>query len=143
MAKSTKQQLSLEEMLPPNVQEVLRAGTTELARRAKIKRTHAELRRQGFKFAGATPPYGKRVADDGRTLEENPDEAAIIAFVVALRRQSITYDEITEQCRDRGFTNRRGAPMTTNLVVRICKVHAPDVKLPNGRRKKSNPREAA
>jgi hypothetical protein len=137
-------QLQLEEMLPPGVQDILRAGTTELARRAKIKHAHAELRRKGLRYAGATPPYGKRVADDGRRLEEHPDETAIIAFVVALRRQSITYEGILEQCLARGFTNRRGVPMTVHLVVRICKVHAPDVKLPNGRRKKkSNPREAA
>ena len=145
--KSSQLSLDLEHVLPAGelkeLSKLLSAGRSELARREKIKRTHRELRRRGVKFGGAMPPYGKRVGADGKTLEDDSVEQAVIAFVVALRRQRETYPRIVELCNAQGFRNRVGKPFSKSLVVLICERDAPDVKIPRGRRPKSKPPQEA
>jgi hypothetical protein len=139
MAKKSKQ-LTLD-TLAPELKELLLAGQSEMDRRAAIKSTKAARRALGLNSGGT--PYGKHVGADGRTLEDDPAEQAVIAFVVALRRQRETYPRIVQLCNAQGFRNRRGGVFSVTQIARICAREVPHVKIPRGRPKKSKPKEAA
>jgi hypothetical protein len=114
-------------------------------KRSSQRRTFAKKRAQGLFLAGA-PPFGYRVGE-GLKLIADERETQIVSFIVALRRERVTYRAIAKRCKEQGFKNRKGHPITVCLVTAICLREAPEIKIPRGRRPKSGstdtPKEAA
>lgn len=58
----------------------------------------AHLREQGVRIG--TVPFGRQVADDGRTLKDHPAEREVIARIQALRREGATFRGIVQRLND-------------------------------------------
>ncbi len=54
------------------------------------------------------PPFGLRVADDCRTLRENPDETEVLATMMELLIQDGPYSFIADELNRKGHLTRRG-----------------------------------
>ena len=51
-------------------------------------------------------PYGKRLAPDGKHLEPNPDEQAVIARMGALRADGLSFGGVAKALESEGFAPR-------------------------------------
>ena len=87
---------------------VIRARTRAALR---VKRTRGEC--------AGTVPYGERVAADGRTLEPDASEAALLAVVRELRAAGVSIRGIVAELDKRGFRTRKGTPLQSTQVARI------------------------
>jgi putative DNA-invertase from lambdoid prophage Rac len=65
------------------------------------------------------PRYGRRVAEDGRQLVEDPTEAQIVERVRALRAEGKPYRAICEALHLEGFTPRKATSWSPTVVRRI------------------------
>lgn len=70
-------------------------------------------------------PFGSRVAADGRTLEADAGEAAVVDAVRELRAAGRTLRAVVTELDRRGFRSRAGKPLTLTQVARILKPVAP------------------
>jgi hypothetical protein len=66
-----------------------------------------------------TVPYGYRVAADGRSLEADPNEQAIIAAACSFRRFGFTLRAVCDELARRGMRNRKGKPFTLTAIHNI------------------------
>jgi DNA invertase Pin-like site-specific DNA recombinase len=66
-------------------------------------------------------PFGKRLGPDGRTLEADPAEGAVVARVRALRAEGVSLRGIVAFLEREGVTGRTGAPLAVNQVFAICR----------------------
>lgn len=64
------------------------------------------------------PPYGLRVASDGRTLEPDPAEQAALEVLWGLRQQGVSLRGIAQELQHRGHPSR-GARWHPTTVARI------------------------
>jgi len=55
------------------------------------------------------PPFGLQVADNCASLEENPEEAEILATMMELIIQDGPYSLIAQELNRKGFVTRRGS----------------------------------
>jgi DNA invertase Pin-like site-specific DNA recombinase len=80
----------------------------------RTKMALAYRKSQGV-YLGA-PPVGKRVADDGKTLVKDEDEAKLIARAKRLHRSGMSLRKIATKLTDEGYRTRRGNPMNYQTV---------------------------
>ena len=64
-------------------------------------------------------PFGSRVAADGRTLEADASEAAVVDAVRELRAAGLSIRGIAAELDRRGFRSRAGKPLAATQVARI------------------------
>lgn len=84
-------------------------------------RTRAALAvKKARRESTGTPPYGYRVADDGRTLAEDAREQATLQRVRALRARGWPYRQIREEATRMGWTSRTGKPFTLQAVFAMA-----------------------
>jgi site-specific DNA recombinase len=82
-----------------------------------VARTKAALAvKKGRGERTGQAPYGRRVGADGRTLEPDPAEQAVIATVRQLRAAGATYRAIVARLEREGVRSRRGRPLTLDAV---------------------------
>ena len=70
-------------------------------------------------YVGGQPRYGRRVGD--AELVDDPREAELVAFVMALRKQGASYSTICQALADAGFKPRRASgwqPMVVRSIAR-------------------------
>lgn len=82
--------------------------------RARIVAALAVKRRRG-EMTGA-PRFGYKLAADGRHVEPNAAEQAIVARVHALRAEGHAIRSIAEELEVDGFTGRTGKPVSRDTV---------------------------
>lgn len=87
--------------------------------RARIKAALDVKRRRGER-TGATP-YGKQVADDGKTLVEDPKECATQRELQALRASGLTVREVLSHATTMGLLNRVGKPFTLAALHKLIR----------------------
>lgn len=69
-------------------------------------------------------PFGWTVAGDGRTLVEDDDEQRIIASVLDLRADGLSFRKLAAELARRGVTSpRSGRPLSSTQVHRIVRRH--------------------
>jgi DNA invertase Pin-like site-specific DNA recombinase len=85
--------------------------------RARIRAALGVKRRRG-ELTGS-PPWGSKIAADGKTLEPDEYEQGVIARVAELRAAKVSLRGIVEQLRDEGVTTRSGGPINLAQVQRI------------------------
>jgi DNA invertase Pin-like site-specific DNA recombinase len=66
-----------------------------------------------------TPPYGWCVAEDGKTLVEEPQEQEVLRSVRALRGRGWPYRQIRMEASRRGWTSRTAKPFTLQAVFEM------------------------
>lgn len=92
----------------------------ELAQiRRRTKAALAVKKARGEKTGGRMP-YGKRFAADGRTLEDVPEEQAVIAVAKRLVVvEGKSYARVARILAKKGITRRDGAPWTGDAIAVI------------------------
>ena len=66
---------------------------------------------------GGTVPFGFRLAEDGKRLEEEPAEQDILARIRELKAAGHTTRQIAEELNRQGFTTRRGTAWRFQYVA--------------------------
>lgn len=66
-----------------------------------------------------TIPYGYRLAEDGASLEQDPEEQAVIAEARRLRAEGRSLRDVAATLARRGFTNRRGNAFAAPHVLKM------------------------
>jgi putative DNA-invertase from lambdoid prophage Rac len=91
----------------------------QLERRLTQERIQAVMDRKKLKgeLVGS-PPYGKRVAEDGKTLIDDESEQAIITEIVSARADGLSYSQILDLLTRSGAPPR-GSRWHTTSIVRI------------------------
>ena len=88
---------------------VVLAGAAEMERNLTRERTRSAMavkRANGQRIG--TVPYGFDLADDGKTLIENPTEREIVEQILAMRSEGVTLARIAEILTDRGIPTKTG-----------------------------------
>lgn len=99
---------------PQYLMERARAGWTLVALEWERDMTGEEARSIGLP---SDVPYGLRVAKSALTLEEDPDERAVLVEMLGLIvRDDVRFSMIAESLNDRGFTTRDDRPWTPSAV---------------------------
>jgi len=99
------------------------AGAAELERGMVRERTAAAMahvKAQGRRVGGV--PYGFRLAADGRTLEVDEGEAAVVAAVRELLAAGLSLRKVSAELEARGFLSRTGKPFAAQQVARMAEV---------------------
>jgi len=101
-------------------------GALELARahqrvtqRARIRASLAERRARGERVGNV--PYGFQLAADGRHLELEPREQAVIAEVRRLSAEGLSQRAIVARLGEGGVVGRSGAPLQQTQVGAILR----------------------
>jgi DNA invertase Pin-like site-specific DNA recombinase len=63
-------------------------------------------------------PFGQRLVPDGRTLEVDPAETAVIAAARGMRAEGWSYRQIARELDSRGVRPKRGGPRWNQASVR-------------------------
>ena len=66
-------------------------------------------------------PFGYSLAQDGRTLEANAEEASVIETIRTLREQGHSMPAIAEELNRGGVRTRAGSPWRFEYVRRVLK----------------------
>jgi DNA invertase Pin-like site-specific DNA recombinase len=69
-----------------------------------------------------TVPFGSVLADDGRTLVEQPDEQAVLSLLREFRAAGFTLRAIADELNRQGFHTRSGAVWRFEYVRNLAKV---------------------
>ncbi len=85
----------------------------------RIRNALAVKKRRGELTGKA--PYGYRAGADGKTLEVDANETAIIVRMRELRSLGMTYRFIQKQTADEGLLSRAGTPFTLPALHKILK----------------------
>jgi len=65
-------------------------------------------------------PYGLRVASDGLTLEEDPDERQIVIEMLNLIvRDDVSFSQVARELNEKGFRTREGNPWSQTAVFEM------------------------
>ena len=102
------------------------ASVAQWERETTSERTKAALahkRRQG-EYTGGRPPYGWRLGTDGVHLDRDPAEQAVIAEVVNLREDGMSFARIRDELDRRGVRSRRGKALSVSAIHAIAKAAA-------------------
>jgi DNA invertase Pin-like site-specific DNA recombinase len=98
--------------------------------RQRTKSAMAAARLKGRRVGHV--PYGKRVASDGRHLEENPQEQAILQQIRRLRVRGATVLGICDTLNEKGHRNRAGQPFKSGHVAQLLERHGDGITLQSG-----------
>ncbi len=87
------------------------------------ERTSAALQAKAAngEYTGGGIPYGYVLADDGSTLNEDPQEQQVIESIRAYRAAGMTLSAIADRLEDLGYENREGRPFNPATISRISK----------------------
>lgn len=66
-------------------------------------------------------PFGFRVAADGRTLERDEQEQAVLALVRELRATGLTLQQVADALNGRGIATRRGSAWRLQYIAALLK----------------------
>lgn len=97
------------------------AGAAELERGMVRERTAAAMahvKAQGRRVGGV--PYGRRLAADGRTLEVDEGEAAVVAAVRELLASGLSLRKVSAELERRGFLSRTGRAFMPAQLARMA-----------------------
>ena len=99
------------------------ASVAQWEREAIGERTKAALaiKRDHGQYTGGRAPYGWRLARDGRTLEVDPAEQAVIAEATRLRTSGLSLRQVVADLDRRGMRSRRGTPLSLSAVHRMVR----------------------
>jgi Recombinase len=64
-------------------------------------------------------PFGTRIAEDCRHLEENPDEVKILNHLAEMVVQDLSYARMADTLNQFGFRSRDGKPWTALAVFKL------------------------
>ena len=84
--------------------------------RARTKAALAARRSQGLRTGQI--PFGQRLADDGVSLEEHPEEQRVIYLVNRLRSEGLTIQAIADELNS-GDAPARGSRWHPTTIARI------------------------
>jgi DNA invertase Pin-like site-specific DNA recombinase len=87
--------------------------------RARIKSALAVKKSRGEYLGEA--PFGRRVADDGRTLVADEHEAHVLDVVRELRAERLSLRAVVRELGARGLVGRTGRPYALAQVQRMAK----------------------
>jgi DNA invertase Pin-like site-specific DNA recombinase len=90
-----------------------------VAHRARVRDALAEKKMRGERIG--TIPYGRRLSADGRHLELDDAEQAVIAMVVSLAGEGLSQRAIAARLEERGVLGRTGAPLRQTQVANILR----------------------
>jgi len=96
------------------------AGFAELERNTTAERTRAALahkKARGERVGSI--PYGRRLAADGRTLERDDREAAVVDVARELRADGLSLRKIAAELDRRGHRSRTGRTFAATQVRRM------------------------
>lgn len=98
------------------------AASAEMERNLIRERTRAAMqhKRTRGELVGAVP-YGYRLATDGRTLEPDPGEAALVRLVGDLHRGGLSLRAIGAQLTARGIHPRTGGAWHPQKIANIAR----------------------
>lgn len=68
-----------------------------------------------------TVPFGYRLAVDGRHLEPDAAEQAIVASILDLAREGLSQRAIVVKLAGRGVVGRKGTPLQQTQVARLLR----------------------
>lgn len=92
--------------------------------RARIRAALAVKKSRG-EMTGA-PPFGWRLANDGKTLEPDPVERETRARLRALRESGLTMREVKAEAARLGLVGRAGTPITLSALHAVVRDVSPD-----------------
>jgi DNA invertase Pin-like site-specific DNA recombinase len=95
--------------------------------RARTKSAMGVAKKQGRRVGHV--PFGKRVASDGRHLEEDPFELMILNRIRWLRARGFTLDDIATELNQQGFANRQGRPWKPSFIGQLLERHGDGITL--------------
>jgi site-specific DNA recombinase len=91
-------------------------------RETVVERTRDAVRhKQACGHRVGQVPYGKRLADDGRTLLEDPAEAEVLAEIRRRRAAGETLRSIAGDLQARGVPTKNGKPWLFSTIDALCK----------------------
>ena len=96
------------------------AGVAEMERNLIRERTKAamgHLSRQNKRVGGI--PYGYKLAADGRTLLQDPEEQRVIAYARALRQDGLSLRNVSAALLAEGMRSRTGRPFDPQQIKRM------------------------
>jgi site-specific DNA recombinase len=85
--------------------------------RARTRAALSVKRERGERTGGV--PYGMQLGADGKTLEENPGELAVLVQVRSWRAAGLSTRAIVGECGRAGFLARSGKPFQQTQIVRM------------------------
>lgn len=99
------------------------ASVAQWEREAIGERTKAAMamKRDRGQYTGGRPPYGWRLARDGRTLEVDLAEQAVIAEAINLRAGGLSLRQVVADLDRRGMRSRQGTPLSLSAVHRMVR----------------------
>lgn len=110
LAKFISHNTFLQDMLPP--QDISQAARISAA--MQYKRSKNEV-------VGAVP-YGKRLADDGVLLLDDPSEQAVILLARELKNSGLSLREVSRELATLGHFSRNGKQFHASQVMRMIKI---------------------
>jgi hypothetical protein len=87
--------------------------------KARTRAALAAIRRRGHRVG--TVPYGARLGDDGKTLVPDLAELAMLARLVELRRDRLSYRKAAEQLQREGFRPKAGGRFAASTLQRLAR----------------------
>jgi DNA invertase Pin-like site-specific DNA recombinase len=100
------------------------AGAAELERGLVIERTTTAMaHKKALGQRVGDIPYGYQLADDGKTLEEDAGEQALINAVRSARNRGLSQRAIVTELTRQGFTTRKNTQLGLTQIQRIMKTY--------------------
>lgn len=98
------------------------ASVSQWEREAISERTRSAMKykRANGERVGAIP-YGHQLAADGKHLEANEAERAVVAHISELRAEGFTLREIAAELNRQGFTTRSGSAWRHEYIAAILR----------------------
>ncbi len=99
------------------------ASVSQWEREIIGERTRAALahKRSLREYTGGRVPYGWRLDSDGKTLDAEPSEQAVIARAITLRAEGLSLREVALTLDKEGHTSRVGTPLSPSVVSRFIR----------------------
>lgn len=102
------------------------AGLAQMEREQISERTTfalAHMRANGLKTGGDLP-FGFRLAEDGRSLEQHPEEQEVVACVRELVAEGQSMRKVAEELNRRGILTKKGKAWTHVQVGSVLRASA-------------------
>jgi DNA invertase Pin-like site-specific DNA recombinase len=84
----------------------------------RTKAAMGQMKAQGERIGAI--PYGKRLAPNGKSLEDNPGEMDVVRIVKTLRQGGMSLTKIGRELEGRGFSPRGSKPWHPQTVKNIA-----------------------
>jgi DNA invertase Pin-like site-specific DNA recombinase len=95
--------------------------------RARTKSAMGVAKKQGRRVGHV--PFGKRVASDGRHLEDDSFELMILDRIRWFRARGFTLDDIAKELNQAGFAHRQGRPWKPSFIGQLLERHGDGITL--------------